>query len=97
MPSVSVPLGSVYAQVRDKDLGEVRRRVTLRTLSHPATALPAAHLPSCITELFVLAVCAQMEVRASKVGIYMPVNDADTEEQLVYGVLEMVLAISRIL
>ena len=55
------PLNTVYAWVRDEDLGKVRRRVTRHTLFRPAVALPAAHLPCLIRELSLLAVRAQVD------------------------------------
>ena len=89
------PLNAIYAQVWDEDLGEVSRWVTLRTLSRPAAALPAASLPSWIWELYLMAVRAQVELRASNVGVYVPAHSTDAEDRLAYHVSEMVLANSR--
>ena len=82
--------------MRDEDLGEVRRQVTLHTLFRPAVALPAAHLPCPIRELSLLAVCAQVEPWASEVGVNVPAHSTNAEYRLAYGVSEMVLAFSRI-
>ena len=87
---------AVYARVWVKDLGKVRRRVNLRTLLYPAAFLPAARLSSQIRDLSLLAVCAQIEGRASKVGICLPAHDSDAEERLAYSVSKMILAISKI-
>ena len=68
------------------DLGEVRRLVTLCTLSSPAAALPAACLPSRIREFSLLDLCAQLELGAPDVSVYVPTNSTDAEDQLAYGI-----------
>ena len=74
--SVSRPLNTVYARVRDEDLGELRHWVTLCTLLNPTAVLSTARLPSRIQELSLMAVRAQVEVQASKVGICLLVLDS---------------------
>ena len=79
-------MDAVYARVQDGDMGEVRCRVTLRTLLYRAAAFPASHLLSRVWELSLLAVRTQAAVRAVKEGILLPPHDAVVEEQLAYAV-----------
>ena len=91
----SGPMSTVYARVRDEELVKVRHRVTMHTLLLSAAAVPAARLPSRILKLSLTVVRAQVAVRASEMGVLLPVHDNSVEERLANGVSEMVLAMSR--
>jgi hypothetical protein len=71
-PESSGPISTVYARVRDKELGMVRRRVTVRTLLHPAAAYPAVQLLSHILELSLVDVRAQASGLAFELGTCVP-------------------------
>ena len=73
--------------VRVEELGEVRRWVAMHTLLHPAATVPA-RLQSWILELSLADVRAQVELRATKMGLPLPVHDDTVKERLPYAVLE---------
>ena len=69
--------------------------MAMPTLLHPAATAPAVRLPSWIMDLSLADVHAQVELRATKIAVPLPVYDEAVEKQLAYGVTEMVLDMSR--